>query len=38
MLTGRTRAFAQVSVKPSALLDRSSYLLVVLDAGQGDSQ
>ncbi|MDE0064831.1 MAG: rod shape-determining protein MreC [Gammaproteobacteria bacterium] len=32
VLTERTRAFAQVSVKPSALLDRSSYLLVVLSA------
>ena len=32
--TGRTRAFAQVSVKPSALLDRSSYLLVVLGGAE----
>ena len=38
VLTERTRSFAQVSVKPSALLDRSSYLLVVLDAGEEESQ
>ena len=37
-ITERTRAFAQVSVKPSALLDRSSYLLVVLGAGEGEPQ
>ena len=36
--TERTRAFAQVSVKPSALLDRSSYLLVVLDTGEEEVQ
>ena len=34
VFTERTRAFAQVSVKPSALLDRSRYLLVVLDTVQ----
>ena len=38
VLTERTRAFAQVSVKPSALLDRSTHLLVVLDAGEGEPQ
>ena len=38
VLTSRTRAFAQVSVKPSALLDRSSYLLVVLDPGEEGSR
>ena len=34
VFTERTRAFAQVSVEPSALLDRSRYLLVVLDTVQ----
>ena len=38
VLTERTRSFAQVSVKPSALLDRSSYLLVVLGAGEEELQ
>ena len=38
VLTERTRSFAQVSVKPSALLDRSSYLLVVLDVGEESLQ
>ena len=35
VLTERTREFAQVAVKPSALFDRSRHLLVVLGAVQG---
>ena len=34
--TETTRAFAQVTVRPSAQLDRSSHLLVVLDGGAGE--
>ncbi len=34
----RTAAFAQVSVKPSALLDRSRSLLVVLNAGNEEEE
>ena len=37
VLIERTRALAEVGVKPSALLDRSTYLLVVLDAGEGEA-
>ena len=37
VLVEPTRTFAQVSVKPSALLDRSRYLLVVLDSGEGSA-
>lgn len=36
--TEPTRAFAQASVEPSAMLDRSRHLLVVLDAVEGEPQ
>ncbi len=36
VVTERTRAFAGVTVKPSALLDRARYLLVVLNAEPGE--